>query len=74
MINFEEALNHLLSSKISKKKLYPILISKSDKENATASKENTVYVVDLMALMRGVTPISESFEEIALKLISILPN
>ena len=51
-----------------------MLISKSDKENTTASKENTVYVVDLMELMRVVTPISESFEDLALKLISILPN
>ena len=60
--------------KTSKNKLDPILISKSNKENATAYKENTVHVVDLMALMRGVTPISESFEDLALKLISILPN
>ena len=60
--------------KTSKNKLDPMLISKSDKENTTASKENTVYVVDLMELMRVVTPISESFEDLALKLISILPN
>ena len=60
--------------KASKNKLGPMLISKSDKENTTASKENTVYVVDLMELMRVVTPISESFEDLALKLISILPN
>ena len=58
----------------SKNKLDPILISKSGKENATASKENIVHVVDLIALMRVVTPISESFEVLALKLISILPN
>ena len=60
--------------KTSKNKLDPMLISKSDKENTTASKENTVYVVDLMELMRVVTPISESFEDLALTLISILPN
>ena len=60
--------------KTSNNKLDPIRISKSDKENASASKENTVHVVDLMALMRVVTPISESFEDLALKLISILPN
>ena len=60
--------------KTSKNKLDPMLISKSDKENTTASKENTVYVVDLMELMRVVTPISESFEDLALQLISILPN
>ena len=51
-----------------------MLISKSDKENTTASKENAVYVVDLMELIRVVTSISESFEDLALKLISILPN
>ena len=60
--------------KTSKNKLDEILISKSDKENATASKENTMYVVDLMALMRVVTPILEFFEDLALKLISILSN
>ena len=60
--------------KASEKKMDLILISKSDKENPTAAKENTVYVLDLMALMRVVTPISESFEDLALKLISILPN
>ena len=43
-------------------------MSKSDNENADASKEN------LMAMMRVVTSISESFEDLALKLISILPN
>ena len=81
MIDFEEALNHLLSivplsllnvygsvCKKSKNKRNPILMSKSDNENADASKEN------LMAMMRVVTSISESFEDLALKLISILPN
>ena len=43
-------------------------MSKSDNENADASKEN------LMAMMQVVTSISESFEDLALKLISILPN
>ena len=51
-----------------------MLISKSDQENTTAFKENTVYVVDLMELMRVMTPISESFEDLALKLISFLSN
>ena len=41
-------------------------MSKSDNENADAS--------NLMAMMRVVTSISESFEDLALKLISILPN
>ena len=60
--------------KTSKNKLDPMLISKSDKENTTAFKENTVYVVDLMELMRVMTPISEYFEDLALKLISFLSN
>ena len=60
--------------KTSKNKLDPMLISKSDKENTTAFKENTVYVVDLMELMRVMTPISESFEDLALKLMSFLSN
>ena len=37
-------------------------------------QKKTVYVVDQMTLMQVVTPISESFEDLALKLISILPN
>ena len=37
-------------------------------------QKKTVYVVDQMALMQVVTPISESFEDLALKLISIIPN
>ena len=37
-------------------------------------QKKTVYVVDQMTLVQVVTPISESFEDLALKLISILPN
>ena len=37
-------------------------------------QKKTVYVVDQMTLMQVVTPISESFEDLALKLISIIPN
>ena len=50
MINFEEALNHTLST------------------------VSLMYVVGLMALIRVVTAIPETFEDLALKLISILPN
>ena len=60
--------------KTSKNKLAPILMSKSNKENADASEENTMYVVDLMALMRVVMAIPETFEDLALMLTSILPN
>ena len=49
-------------------------MSKSNKENADASEENTMYVVDLMALMRVVMAIPETFEDLALMLTSILPN
>ena len=47
MINFEEALNHTLST------------------------VSLMYVVGLMALIRVVTAIPETFEDLALKLISI---
>ena len=60
--------------KTSKNKLALILMSKSNKENADASEENTMYVVDLMALMRVVMAIPETFEDLALMLTSILLN
>ena len=87
MINFEEALNHPLSTgplsqfnadgsarKTSKNKLAPTLMSKSNEENADALKESTMYAVDLMALMQVITAIPETFQDLALKLTSILPN
>ena len=49
-------------------------MSKSNEENADASKGNTMYVVDLMALMQVVTAIPEIFEDLALNLIFILFN
>ena len=87
MINFEEALNHPLSigplilfnadgsaRKSGKIRLAQILMSRSNEENADASRGNTMYVVDLMALMRVVTAIPETFEDLAIKLTSILSN
>ena len=47
---------------------------RSNEENADASRGNTLYVVDLMALMRVVTAIPETFEDLAIKLTSILSN
>ena len=58
----------------SKNKLGQILKSKSNEENTDASKGSTMYVVDLMALMQVVTVIPGTFEDLVLKLISILPN
>ena len=58
----------------SKNKLAQILISRLNKENTDASKENAVYVVDLMVLVRVVTAIPETFQDLAYKLISILPK
>ena len=49
-------------------------MSKSNEENTNASKVNTTYVIDLMARMRVVMAIPENFENLALKLISTLPN
>ena len=83
----KKALNDLLSTvqlslfsadgsvrQTSKNKLGQILKSKSNEENTDASKGSTVYVVDLMALMQVVTVIPGTFEDLVLKLISILPN
>ena len=57
-----------------KNKQAPIIMSKSNEENTNASKVNTTYVIDLMALMRMVMAIPENFENLVLKLISFLPN
>ena len=74
MINFEEALDHpfllfpyFYSMLIkNKSKLPPMLTPKSNEENADASKESTTCVVDLMALMRVVMAIRETFKDLAL--------
>ena len=49
-----------------KNRLALIFISKSNKENTDTLKENTTYVVDLMALMRVVMVILETFEDLHL--------
>ena len=47
-------------------------MSRSNEENADALRGNTMYIVDLMALMRVVTAILKIFEDLVLKLTSIL--
>ena len=47
---------------------------KLNEVNTDDSKESTVHVVDLMALIQMVSAISETFEGLSLKLISILPK
>ena len=49
-------------------------MSKSNEENTDASKENKTTVFNLIALMRARMAIPEIFEDLGLKLISILPN
>ena len=49
-----------------KNRLALIFISKSNEENTDTLKENTTYVVDLMALMRVVMVILETFEDLHL--------
>ena len=49
-----------------KNKLALIFISKSNEENTDTLKENTTYVVDLMALVRVVMVILETFEDLHL--------
>ena len=60
--------------KTSKNKLAPILMSKATEENTDASKENTAYAFHIMSLLRVVMAIPENFDDLAFKLISILPN
>ena len=69
MIIYEEAFDHhlftvplsLFNVNQEKKKLARILMSKSNEEYTNASKVNTTYVIDLMALMRVVMAIPENF-------------
>ena len=56
-----------------KNKLAQILKSKSNETNTEASKGKAIYV-DLMVMMRVVTAIPETFKDLALKLMSILPT
>ena len=51
-----------------------ILMSRSNEENADAFRGNTMYIVDLMALMRVVTAILKTLKDLVLKLTSILPK
>ena len=87
IIDFGKALEYPLSTvplslcnangsmrKTNKSKLSQIIMSKSNEEVTDASKENTVYIVDLMALIRVITEIPNTFEDLAIKLISILPK
>lgn len=80
MINFEIAFSYTVVSvvllsyaygsvcKTNKSKLAHMLISKLNEENTDESKESTVHVVDLLTLIW----VSETFEDLSLKLISIL--
>ena len=49
-------------------------MSKATEENTDASKENTAYAFHIMSLLRVVMTIPENFDDLAFKLISILPN
>ena len=51
--------------KASKSTLAQILMFKSNKENTDASKENTMYVDDIMALIQVTTAVSERLQELS---------
>ena len=55
-------------------KLAEILMSTTNEEKTDTSKENTVYVVDLIALIPLVTAILKTFLHLVLKLITALPK
>ena len=60
--------------KISKSFSIDQLMSKSNEENTDTSRENATYGIDLMGLIRMVMAIPKAFKDLALQLISILPN
>ena len=61
--------------KTSKSKLFQIIVSRSNEDRRPeAKKENTVLIIDLMAMIRVVTEIPETFEDFTLKLIYLLPK
>ena len=55
-------------------KLAEILMSTTNEEKTDTSKENTVYVVDLIVLIPLVTAILKTFLHLVLKLITALPK
>ena len=86
MMNFENAFNYPLSTiplslsnangsvrKTSKKKLAYILMSELNEENTDDSKGKTEYIDDLKTLIRLMTAILETLEDLSLNLISVLP-
>ena len=85
-MNFENAFNYHFSTiplslsnangsvrKTSKKKLAYILMSELNEENTDDSKEKTEYIDDLKTLIRLMTAILETLEDLSLNLISVLP-
>lgn len=87
VIDFEKALTYPLSDvplslcnadgsmrKTSKSKLANKILSQSNEQTHAVEKEHTVYIVDLMALVRVISEIPETFEDLALKVISTIPK
>ena len=56
---------NLLMRKGSKSRLAQILMSKWNEENTDASKENTVHVNDIMALIQVTTVVPETLQELS---------
>ena len=87
VIDFEKALTYPLSEvplsisnadgsmrKTVKSKLSKLILSRCTDNNQDPDKQSTVYVVDLMALVRVATDIPETFEAFALKLLHYIPK
>ena len=87
-IDFEKALRYPLSEvplsicsadgsirKTNKSKLAKLLLSRiGDNTSPDITKGSTIYIIDLMALLRTMTNIPETFEDLAMQLLSFIPK
>ena len=61
--------------KTNKSKLGKKIMSRlTDEESPTFEKERTAVIVDFMALVRTITQVPDTFDELAMKLVSFLPK
>ena len=86
-IDFEKALTHPLSEvplslcnadgsmrKTNKSKLAKNILSRIIEESSDFNKIHTAFIVDFMALVRTMSQLPETFEELALKLVQHIPK
>ena len=86
-INFEKALKFPLGEvplsicntdgsmrKTNKSNLAQIILSQMDTSTLELQKEKTAYIVDVMALIRTLTNLSDAFERLTWKMFSCIPK